>query len=64
MSGNGHRIPAKKEARREKGEFSQSREIRRAKGVLFSIGLYNNMRGRVLINFVDKKLAAVTRCQS
>lgn len=58
MSGNRHRVPAKREERRPKGEFSALRAQNQARGVYFTVGLYEGKRGRVLTNYVQKRLLA------
>jgi hypothetical protein len=59
MSGGRHRVPAKSEYRKAKGEVSDLRSLNQAKGKLFNAGLKDGKRGRVLINYVFKVLQGV-----
>ncbi len=54
-----HRVPAKTEPRKTKGEVIQSRLFNQAKGMLYSIGIREGKSGRVLSNYVSKVLQGV-----
>lgn len=51
-----HRVPARSEPRKAKGEISVIRALNQAKGRLYSAGLFAGKSGRVLTNFVAKVL--------
>lgn len=51
-----HRVPAKPEPRKVKGEVSSARALNQIKGKLFNAGLYAGKSGRVLTNYVAKVL--------
>lgn len=58
MPGVRRRVPAKREARRPKGEFSLKRQLGAVRGTFFSVGLYEGKGGRVLKNYVNKMMSA------
>lgn len=60
MPGVRRRVPAKREARRPKGEFSLKRQLGAVRGTFFSIGLYKGKGGRVLENYVNKMMGSAS----